>query len=164
MEDTLRVKVKGVNLNPKDVLILVLMEDTLRGLDVFDTEIAGGLNPCFNGRYSQRQLNLICIYNHIVLILVLMEDTLRVPITLAVAVALYVLILVLMEDTLRGIQSNARYIFYTRVLILVLMEDTLRGTEPSPNHSPFSVLILVLMEDTLRVVDSRDYTTHTVVS
>ena len=30
MEDTLRVKVKGINVVPQEVLILVLMEDTLR--------------------------------------------------------------------------------------------------------------------------------------
>ena len=31
------------------------MEDTLRVVDADDeTENDGGLNPCFNGRYSQR--------------------------------------------------------------------------------------------------------------
>ena len=44
----------------KDVLILVLMEDTLR-VSSSDTKVVfdHGLNPCFNGRYSQRMGNLI---------------------------------------------------------------------------------------------------------
>ena len=37
------------------VLILVLMEDTLRELlFLFPQRLKLGLNPCFNGRYSQR--------------------------------------------------------------------------------------------------------------
>ena len=36
------------------------------------------LNPCFNGRYSQRHLLKILLQTLLVLILVLMEDTLRV--------------------------------------------------------------------------------------
>ena len=39
--------------------------------------IAGCLNPCFNGRYSQSVRTLINIIRVLVLILVLMEDTLR---------------------------------------------------------------------------------------
>ena len=40
------------------VLILVLMEDTLRGIKIQFLKIAASrLNPCFNGRYSQ-SLNL----------------------------------------------------------------------------------------------------------
>ena len=59
------------------------------------------LNPCCNGKYSQRQyLNDYCNDSR-VLILVLMEDTLRVsPVNDKVEFA-WVLILVLMEDTLR---------------------------------------------------------------
>ena len=38
------------------VLILVLMEDTLRGKDADVKNFDKGLNPCFNGRYSQRRL------------------------------------------------------------------------------------------------------------
>ena len=56
MEDTLRVKAKNE-----------LGKKTIR------------LNPCFNGRYSQRvQLHYLKIRMYNVLILVLMEDTLRV--------------------------------------------------------------------------------------
>ena len=55
MEDTLRELLSLTYYNNGGVLILVLMEDTLR---VFRTEslstISPGLNPCFNGRYSQR--------------------------------------------------------------------------------------------------------------
>ena len=36
------------------VLILVLMEDTLGGLKVPNSEPTKRLNPCFNGRYSRR--------------------------------------------------------------------------------------------------------------
>ena len=35
------------------------------------------LNPCFNGRYSQRKSSFIDAIQYNVLILVLMEDTLR---------------------------------------------------------------------------------------
>ena len=54
MEDTLRDMGENEKACLKAVLILVLMEDTLRALkeyilygDVYS------LNPCFNGRYSQ---------------------------------------------------------------------------------------------------------------
>ena len=40
--------------DPKTVLILVLMEDTLRAFTVTGYVCRDGLNPCFNGRYSQR--------------------------------------------------------------------------------------------------------------
>ncbi len=41
--------------NLKNVLILVLMEDTLRaGTLNYWEDSCIGLNPCFNGRYSQR--------------------------------------------------------------------------------------------------------------
>ena len=36
-----------------------------------------GLNPCFNGRYSQRSIGGYKVTCFMVLILVLMEDTLR---------------------------------------------------------------------------------------
>ena len=38
-----------------DVLILVLMEDTLRAYKAIIDDLRKGLNPCSNGRYSQRQ-------------------------------------------------------------------------------------------------------------
>ena len=65
-------------INYKIVLILVLMEDTLRVTTFNNYRFENlSLNPCFNGRYSQRKIfykvHLICV----VLILVLMEDTLR---------------------------------------------------------------------------------------
>ena len=54
MEDTLRdgaKLVKGINIK---VLILVLMEDTLReNTQRITTLIFFRLNPCSNGRYSQ---------------------------------------------------------------------------------------------------------------
>ena len=56
MEDTLRELASRRRKKTRSVLILVLMEDTLRaeieGRTLSDFE--DGLNPCFNGRYSQR--------------------------------------------------------------------------------------------------------------
>ena len=61
------------------VLILVLMEDTLRVCLLQRLmRVMTCLNPCFNGRYSQRRLMSDPIRLTDVLILVLMEDTLRV--------------------------------------------------------------------------------------
>ena len=53
MEDTLRVLIENGIDYIKIVLILVLMEDTLRGKRYF-SKLAkrNSLNPCFNGRYS----------------------------------------------------------------------------------------------------------------
>ena len=53
------------------------MEDTLRVSlsNIQSAEVS--LNPCFNGRYSQRDDDASFAVNHFVLILVLMEDTLR---------------------------------------------------------------------------------------
>ena len=59
MEDTLRDADANVKSGSSWVLILVLMEDTLRdetNLVYFNEEC---LNPCFNGRYSQRIDNYI---------------------------------------------------------------------------------------------------------
>ena len=55
MEDTLRVYIASSSIEEAIVLILVLMEDTLRA----SKENRNGVksrcfNPCFNGRYSQR--------------------------------------------------------------------------------------------------------------
>ena len=102
MEDTLRVFLRTLFLRHLEVLILVLMEDTLR-VRVEDPKNllrclnpcfngrysqrlellkkgkeVTGLNPCFNGRYSQSSINLNDKKKLWVLILVLMEDTLRV--------------------------------------------------------------------------------------
>ena len=53
------------------------MEDTLREeLKKVRVEVQS-LNPCFNGRYSQRYEYKILGDGKVVLILVLMEDTLR---------------------------------------------------------------------------------------
>ena len=54
------------------------MEDTLRGMlrhNKLQDMIS--LNPCFNGRYSQRPGLIDKVKPFTVLILVLMEDTLR---------------------------------------------------------------------------------------
>ena len=54
MEDTLREYNEETYSKKKLVLILVLMEDTLRGKVIFVSLFSISLNPCFNGRYSQR--------------------------------------------------------------------------------------------------------------
>ena len=56
------------------------MEDTLRGWENLRLILImkPSLNPCFNGRYSQRGSHRSLRYHYQVLILVLMEDTLRV--------------------------------------------------------------------------------------
>ena len=79
MEDTLREKYLKHFQTLTSVLILVLMEDTLRDEKETRKSISyGGLNPCFNGRYSQSEaLSDFNESNNVVLILVLMEDTLR---------------------------------------------------------------------------------------
>ena len=55
MEDTLRDLKSEKKEILQTVLILVLMEDTLRDFRAMLLESGIGLNPCFNGRYSQRQ-------------------------------------------------------------------------------------------------------------
>ena len=80
MEDTLREFRCLLKACVATVLILVLMEDTLREIMTNLKDLASkSLNPCFNGRYSQRiKLNTTNPETLEVLILVLMEDTLRV--------------------------------------------------------------------------------------
>ena len=54
MEDTLRVQRGKAYINFVGVLILVLMEDTLREKQSLRSTYTNlSLNPCFNGRYSQ---------------------------------------------------------------------------------------------------------------
>ena len=106
MEDTLRDVLPCSMTEKTSVLILVLMEDTLRGpLNVLKLGRFASLNPCFNGRYSQ---SLAITRNqsvNSVLILVLMEDTLRDMNKDLIPELKAVLILVLMEDTLRVIKK-----------------------------------------------------------
>ena len=64
----------------KIVIILVLLEDTLRA--AYDTRLAELMpqshNPCFIGRYSQSEKHVsVLATSETVLILVLLEDTLR---------------------------------------------------------------------------------------
>ena len=55
MEDTLRVALFFYFFILSFVLILVLMEDTLRDSLLYVNRVESSLNPCFNGRYSQRR-------------------------------------------------------------------------------------------------------------
>ena len=101
------------------------MEDTLRGQSFKVVKVDICLNPCFNGRYSQRIKKVRVEDPKAVLILVLMEDTLRVK-------------KVRVEDPKTFCLNpcfNGRYSqrnnfsvtgYICKVLILVLMEDTLR--------------------------------------
>ena len=52
MEDTLREQGKAMVSSIEIVLILVLMEDTLRVQLQVTSAKTQSLNPCFNGRYS----------------------------------------------------------------------------------------------------------------
>ena len=62
MEDTLRVVHKYYNKDLVCVLILVLMEDTLREKKVRVEDPKTCLNPCFNGRYSQRAKTCVPLF------------------------------------------------------------------------------------------------------
>ena len=110
MEDTLReaaIARFGIIIK---VLILVLMEDTLRDKVMNAMNNFSGLNPCFNGRYSQRLSDLKEKSDILrVLILVLMEDTLRASLLSAGQSFKVVLILVLMEDTLRVSEISSSF-------------------------------------------------------
>ena len=68
MEDTLRAYLNSYcKCTDYNVLILVLMEDTLR-VGVASKENRNGvkcLNPCFNGRYSQRAKTYVPLYTSI---------------------------------------------------------------------------------------------------
>ena len=89
------------------------MEDTLReGQERKPGLRSLSLNPCFNGRYSQRRLRI------------------RMP-----EIIIKVLILVLMEDTLRGRRFFCCQAYSCTVLILVLMEDTLRAVSEERSES-----------------------------
>ena len=54
MEDTLRATIGICHTVYHSVLILVLMEDTLRVCNFEYSDAKLRLNPCSNGRYSQR--------------------------------------------------------------------------------------------------------------
>ena len=104
MEDTLRVTACIRDKKQDGVLILVLMEDTLREYNQsrFLTRFCC-LNPCFNGRYSQRLVKAVkrqsgyslnpCFNGRYSQRATIKTETAH----------LLVLILVLMEDTLRGV-------------------------------------------------------------
>ena len=126
MEDTLREVDHDDRRCLYLVLILVLMEDTLR-VDRMTAVLSkvNGLNPCFNGRYSQSLTHVSRLrIEEVVLILVLMEDTLR------ELLLLLILIINCLNPCFNGRYSQS-VIFISlfsivAVLILVLMEDTLR--------------------------------------
>ena len=78
MEDTPREVLRRFMGDYQVFLILVLMEDNLRGQSKRFLNRHFCLNPCFNGRYSQSSSDATYRIANDVLILVLMEDTLRV--------------------------------------------------------------------------------------
>ena len=55
MEDTLGAPYRSSAKAKREVLILVLMEDTLGDKVMNAMNNFSGLNPCFNGRYSRRR-------------------------------------------------------------------------------------------------------------
>ena len=66
MEDTLRGLESAYTNFFVLVLILVLMEDTLRvWFDSKNVTLNSRLNPCFNGRYSQRAKTYVSLYTSI---------------------------------------------------------------------------------------------------
>jgi len=65
MEDTLRACEDGGTGRTAKVLILVLMEDTLRAGFYIEKVQITCLNPCFNGRYSQRAKTYVSLYTSI---------------------------------------------------------------------------------------------------
>ena len=79
MEDALREGLRSLFIIYSSVLILVLMEDALRGLKIKKPrKLCWSLNPCSNGRCSASFEDFVSAYkNAEVLILVLMEDALR---------------------------------------------------------------------------------------
>ena len=79
MEDALRDASNIATESGMSVLILVLMEDALRGLYILATlHKSPSLNPCSNGRCSAREVKISEVSgDEGVLILVLMEDALR---------------------------------------------------------------------------------------
>ena len=83
------------------VLILVLVEHTLRGHLLLCKFSSYCLNPCFSGTYSQRIDIEFFVQKLHVLILVLVEHTLRGATIDSTALETAVLILVLVEHTLR---------------------------------------------------------------
>ena len=148
------------------------MEDTLREYIDLVSVNPVCLNPCCNGRYSQR--NYIISENTLlsVLILVVMEDTLRELSESTFRKVLIVLILVVMEDTLRDVKNfdkaaiarlnpccNGRY---SQSCKDADVKNFDKGLNPCCNgrysqrprmlflSSNKRVLILVVMEDTLR--------------
>ena len=62
MKDTLRVMRVCLICRVQCVLILVVMEDTLRVTLIFNQKLLSRLNPCFNGRYSQRARHTNLLY------------------------------------------------------------------------------------------------------
>ena len=76
MEDTLWESGAISDSIKEEVLILVLMEDTLWDKWCYHSLLLIGLNPCFNGRYSLSYVKKKTQNKPHVLILVLMEDTL----------------------------------------------------------------------------------------
>ena len=113
MEDTLRDLRKFRQSNVYLVLILVLMEDTLRVST--QTGFYNGicLNPCFNGRYSQRLLSFVMMRMlHCLNPCFNGRYSQSIHIVALFGIALSVLILVLMEDTLRGLPKEEKDTLY----------------------------------------------------
>ena len=106
------------------------------------------LNPCFNGRYSQRMPEIIINFINSLNPCFNGRYSQRTGRSLKKGLSFC------LNPCFNGRYSQRRIRFQEvcafRVLILVLMEDTLRDLLRLRIRMPEIVLILVLMEDTLR--------------
>ena len=160
----------------KDVLILVLVEHTLREGKPSRTDRGRLVLILVLVEHTLRVLDKKIIAKVFVLILVLVEHTLRAmnfinftPHAISLNPCFSgtysqsisnssdtksnkVLILVLVEHTLRAQGFKSEPLEFKIVLILVLVEHTLREWQTTPFSFPQLVLILVLVEHTLREV------------
>ena len=128
------------------------MEDTLREINILTITVmqTTGLNPCFNGRYSQSANYIGCSSSIVVLILVLMEDTLR-----EFSVTGYICKDAGLNPCFNGRYSQ-RYYYDSYSCCSYCLNPCFNGrysqsTGKINSQVLMSVLILVLMEDTLRV-------------
>ena len=112
------------------------MEDTLRVKLKLEQIYQNGLNPCFNGRYSQRY-NILNVIKSFLSLNPCFNGrySQRKKSSSRRSKNLLVLILVLMEDTLRVLKEKVFIkMQFLKVLILVLMEDTLRSITIIPHE------------------------------
>ncbi len=155
-----------------DVLILILLDDTLWLSKSRQQPRPTSLNPYSTGWYSLTVLKPLMPNWKSVLILILLDDTLWQETQHLLSIRCIVLILILLDDTLwrcfpnPGRQTqiclnpystgwySLTILFTTlrriyQVLILILLDDTLWQVWACWGHTDRIVLILILLDDTL---------------